>query len=227
MPRRRTQAVPEIRQPVGAAPGGEAASAPRTPEEDPKRTAKGQFPPKTSGNPGGRPKQAKEVRAAFLKEVPWALQLVKKWRKSSKHHEQRAAVDIILNRAIGKAVKASELPDTESGVAASPSGSVDASSLLAQVRSSLAEGVAQFQRRQQAGDLGLEDLVLLGQLGSTLSTLAKEERQQREEGEERNLAEVAMLVRWLEQLPATERTAFFERIQKGPGAAAPQKAETT
>lgn len=205
--------------PVPQAPIPEAPPSTKK-QGKPKRKADGTYEKGTTGNPGGRPK-SKEVRKLFMEEVPHAIRLVRKWRRSGKVEQEKAAVSVILNRALGKDVKPSDLPEIEEE--APQSGRPDSASgptvtdLLSEVQQALAEGVAQFKRRQKAGELGLQELVLLGQLGSTLSTLAKEERSQKEDGEERNLAELASVVRWLEGLPAAERQAFFERIQKKAG----------
>lgn len=223
MPPRRMQ-VPQNRDTPPALedpkPVEANTEAPPPKRAKPKRKPDGTYEKGTTGNPGGRPK-SKEVRKLFMEEVPHAIRLVRKWRRSGKVEQEKAAVSVILNRALGKDVKPSDLPEIEEE--APQSGRPDSASgptvtdLLAEVQQALAEGVAQFKRRQKAGELGLQELVLLGQLGSTLSTLAKEERSQKEDGEERNLAELASVVRWLEGLPAAERQAFFERIQKKAG----------
>lgn len=224
MPPRRTQ-PPQNRISPAPASGEqstppEVAPAGQRKPKKPQRRVDGTFDKGASGNPGGRPK-SKEVRKLFMEEVPHAIKLVRKWRRSGKPELEKAAVATILNRALGKDVKPSDLPEMDEEAPPTQSTRVDSpgqssvAGLLSEVQEALAEGVAQFKRRQRAGELGLQELVLLGQLGTTLATLAKEQRSQKGEAEERNLGELAALVRWLEGLPPGERQSFFERIQSG------------
>jgi hypothetical protein len=200
-----SEQAPEIRETVAAAQAAEAAPKP---VRNPDGTFKAGGP---SANPGGRTKTQRAFRRAMVERLPNAFQLLDELGASEKPADRRLFLETVLDRAMGKKVRGAELPDLKRPKVAP--GPVSTGSLLEAVRSSLAQGVAQFQQKQAAGELSMEDLVLLGQLSSTLASLAKEERSQREEGEERHLAELAKVVRWLEGLPPAERQSFFEKIQ--------------
>lgn len=218
MPPRRVQPPqpkPPLKPEASTAPevGAVVAAALAQDPPPPERKPDGTFAKGTSGNAGGRTRTQRAFRYAMVNRLPTAFTLLDKLAKSEKPSDWKLYLETVFDRGMGKRVKGTELPDLRKPKP--QPGPVSTSNLLEAVRTSLAQGVAQFQLKQAAGELSMEDLVLLGQLSATLSSLAKEERAQKEEGEERNLAELASLVRWLEGLPPAERQAFFEKIQAG------------
>lgn len=75
---------------------------------------KGRFKKGQSGNPGGRPKGAKEIRDLALKHCPAAMALLAKYvttkQKGVSHDVRVRAAQEILNRGVGKAIQPIDLP---------------------------------------------------------------------------------------------------------------------
>ena len=160
---------PQSRKSEGAE--REAQAEPR-----PKRRVNGTYEKGTSGNPGGLTREQRAIREEFFQELPGAMELIRKWKRSKKHNEQKAAVDVILTRSIGKAVKASELPDLEP-VPEVEATQTSSASLLVKTREMMAKAIAGYERRQTRGELGLEDAVHLGDLAHSLAELVKAEKE--------------------------------------------------
>lgn len=141
----------------------------------PTRTAEGTYAPGQSGNPGGLPKEARELRRAFLERSEKALKLVDAWLDGEEFKEQRFAVQVVLERSLGMPGKSSDLPDlTPPGPEPEQN---DTGTLIERVRLMLSRAVEGLGRRQRAGDFGLEDVATLGKLGHSLAELQKAERE--------------------------------------------------
>lgn len=87
-----------------------------TKSADPPRDSKGRF---TGGNPGGgRPKMPEELKEAFRKIAPDALNVLKKilLDENAKHGDRIKCAEIILDRGYGKPVQAVDLETTTSDV---------------------------------------------------------------------------------------------------------------
>jgi len=152
------------------APESRTAHAPE-PERDPSGRWQAGGP---SPNPGGLSRSHRELRKAFAERVPDALAQVDKWLKSDDFEQQRAAVETVLTRALGKPAKSSELPPLESSPAVAPE-QADTGAMLVEVRHMLARGLSVLKSQQEAGELGPDGLESLGRLGHSLGVLVETE----------------------------------------------------
>jgi hypothetical protein len=188
----------------------------------PKRDGKGRFPPGVSGNPGGLPPEVRELRQAFLKDVPRAIRKVRSWLKSDEFPKQRAAVHTILERGLGAPAKPSELPGA-APLPEVPPEAADTTTILHTVRGMLARSVAGLQQRMAAGEMGMEEVATLGKLGHTLAELLKAEKEAAKASELGKYTDEELLAQVFAHVPLAKlRQAFLEREAKekappGPG----------
>jgi hypothetical protein len=68
-----------------------------------KRTSKGRFASGVSGNPGGRPKTDEDLLNLFKGKVPHCIDKLFYWLDSDNPKASLTAINIILDRALGKA----------------------------------------------------------------------------------------------------------------------------
>ena len=88
----------------------------------PNPTGKGGFTKGKSGNPGGRPKMPAEVREMLLAKANEAVQVITKFLSDSDPRVALKAAELLLDRAYGKPVSATEavtfdVPDDTGGPA--------------------------------------------------------------------------------------------------------------
>lgn len=134
--------------------------------------------PGTSPNPGGLTKSQREARRAFIEDLPGAIAKVREMRDGDDPEDRRFALAVILNRAIGKEGKASELPVLEAPAPAA--GAADTQALLNETRSLMAEHLATLKAQQSAGDLGPEALERLGGVARSLGDMLVAEEKARQ-----------------------------------------------
>lgn len=82
------------------------------------RTGTGKFAPGTSGNPNGRPRVPKEIRAALEAAVPEAIATLVKLLKDPDSKVALAAADSICDRVIGPFLVSDDDSDTTGAVGA-------------------------------------------------------------------------------------------------------------
>ena len=83
------------------------------------RDARGRFAKGASGNAGGRPKIAEDLRTAFRERCPEALETLLSVMRSEKaaDRDRIRAAEIILDRGYGKPVQAVSMEPNEDGEA--------------------------------------------------------------------------------------------------------------
>lgn len=73
----------------------------------------GCFPKGKSGNPGGRPKEAHELKELARKHTPEIIDRLLFWMRSKNPRASLLACNILLDRGYGKAPQATVLLDTD------------------------------------------------------------------------------------------------------------------
>lgn len=150
------------------------------------RDETGRFLPGTTPNPGGLTREQRRLRSAFLEDAPFAVSLAKAWMRGFDLDEfgQRKEAEVsddlrkfglqtVLDRAIGKAPKASELPPGPIEPQ-SPSNS-SASDSLATIREVISQHVAAVAAQHADGGLSPESAKELGGLGRMLGEILESE----------------------------------------------------
>ena len=169
-------------------------------EPQPERRQDGTFAPGTSGNPGGIPAKALELRKLALESSEKALKLAISWLDNKDPAIQEMGVRHVLNRALGKDGTVRDLP-----VDAPPLSDVDTSpaGLLALATKALGHVLAHWTARAAAGQLADGDVERLADAARTLQVLAREEREQNKGGDDTSgLSDAELLARLM---PALER----------------------
>lgn len=179
----------------------------RTPEESPRDEA-GRFPPGVSGNPGGVPKQALELRKSALQHAPRALQRAVELMEDTDPKAAGIGIGFILERGLGRPGPPSELPDGTMAevVDASPS------ALLSLSMKALGRVLAHLEARALAGHpLSNSEVETLSEAARTLSVLAKEERELAKDSAGAKLSDAELKAAVLGGLTPEELQAELER----------------
>lgn len=180
-----------------------------------------------SPNPGGYSKLHREMRKAFLRDVPTARRLLRKWLAGPKpardgkpavevsEAQQMFAVEKTFNRGLGREGKASELPSLrkpKKGAA-----SVSTEELLSETRRLYSASLATLSCQMRGGEVGSDALERLQGLSSGLQSLVRAEEEARRTGSLAGLStdELVALVAKLLPREALEQMLRTKQAEEG------------
>lgn len=170
-----------------------------------------------SPNPTGLTKNHRELRRAFLESVPKALELLNGWMEGGEdvtEGQQTFAVQTVLDRGLGKAGKASELPPL---LPTTPTARTSTEELLSETRSLFATSLQGLKAQLDAGEVGSDALERLQGLASGLQSLVKAEEEARRAGSLAGLStdELVALVGKLLPREALEQMLRVKQAEEG------------